>query len=288
MFISGKTELFGVIGDPIGHTLSPVMHNAAFKHLKLDFVFLAFEVKPVQLRNALLGMRSLGIRGLNVTMPHKNAVANFLDKLDPAANFIGSVNTILNNKGELVGFNTDGIGALEALKQNRVILKGKKVLLLGAGGAAKAVAFHIVEEVEKLVILNRGAKKALDLAEVLGRKTGKDVVGASLSSDLVQKNLGDSDVLINSTSVGMYPNSDQTIVSPKWLRPTLTVMDIIYNPIETRLVKDAKAKGAQVVSGLEMLVYQGGASFEIWTGYSAPVSIMKESVLRRINAGESN
>lgn len=288
MSISAKTELFGVIGDPIRHTLSPLMHNVAFKHLKLDSVFLAFRVKPSQLKSALLGMRSLGIRGLNVTMPHKIAVTNLLDKLDPVTSLIGSVNTIFNHNGELIGFNTDGVGALEALRANHVHLNGKKVLMLGAGGAAKSIAFHIIKEAEKLVILNRDDKKASDLAEALRRNTGRKVIGGSLSPNLIRKSLLDSDILINSTSVGMHPNSDQTMVAPQWLKPNLTVMDIIYNPLETRLVKDAKAKCARVINGVDMLIHQGAASFEIWTGQSAPVSIIKDSVLRYIRKGEVN
>jgi shikimate dehydrogenase len=283
MAISGKTRVCGVIGDPIEHTLSPVMHNAAFNHLKLDFVFLAFRVKAVELENAMRGMRGLGVRGLNVTMPHKTAVAKYLDEVDPTVKFLGSVNTVLNDGGRLLGFNTDGVGALQALTDNGVDLKGKKLLLLGAGGAAKAIAYALAKEVEELCVLNRATEKAKELAETLSRKFGKKVVGDSLSPIAIQKRLHDSDILINATSVGMHPNTSQSLVAPEWLKPDLCVMDIVYNPVETKLVKDAKAAGAQVVSGVEMLLYQGAASFEIWTGVSAPVGVMRRAALDKLD-----
>jgi shikimate dehydrogenase len=288
MAISGKTRVCGVIGDPIEHTLSPTIHNAAFNHLKLDFVFLAFRVKAADLENAIRGMRGLGIHGLNVTMPHKSTVIGYLDEVDPTVKFLGSANTVLNKDGELSGFNTDGVGALKALRENGTELSEKKVLLLGAGGAAKAIAFSLAREVGELVILNRAAEKAKKLAEALRRIFNKKVVGGSLSPDAIAKNLQDSDVLVNATSVGMHPNVSQSIAPPQWLKPDLAVMDIVYNPIETRLAKDAKAAGAKVISGVEMLIYQGAASFEIWTGRSAPIEVMRRAALNKLSsAGES-
>src|SRR3990170_2523068 len=196
MAISGKTRVCGVIGDPIEHTLSPTMHNAAFEHLKLDFVFLAFRVTSDELENAVRGVRALGIRGLNVTMPRKNSVTEFLDEADPAVKFLRAANTILNQRGRLRGFNTDGVGALKALKNNGVNLAGKKVLLLGAGGAAKAIAFSLAKEVDELCILNRDAAKARELAIIL-EPFGKKIVGSELTPKQIQKELQNSDVLIN-------------------------------------------------------------------------------------------
>ena len=288
MVISGKTRVCGVIGDPIEHSLSPTIHNAAFDHLKLDFVFLAFRVKAADLENAVRGMRGLGIHGLNVTMPHKSTVIGYLDEVDSTVKFLGSANTVLNKDGVLSGFNTDGVGALKALRENGAELSEKKVLLLGAGGAAKAIAFSLAEEVGELAILNRAAEKAKKLAEALGRISNKKIVGGSLSPDVIAKNLQDSDVLINATSVGMHPEANRSIVAPQWLRSDLTVMDIVYNPVETKLARDAKAAGAKVISGVEMLVYQGAASFEIWTGYSAPIEVMRRAALNKLSsAGES-
>jgi shikimate dehydrogenase len=288
MAISGKTQVCGVIGDPIEHTLSPTIHNAAFNHLKLDFVFLAFRVKATELENAIRGMRGLGIHGLNVTMPHKGTVIAYLDMVDSTVKFLGSANTILNKNGKLSGFNTDGAGALKALRENGINLSGKKVVLLGAGGAAKAIAFSLAKEVGELVVLNRAAEKAKKLAEALELALNKKVVGGALSPDTIAENLQDSDVLINATSVGMHPEADQSIVPPQLLRSDLTMMDIVYNPVETKLAKAAKAAGAKVISGVEMLIYQGAASFEIWTGRSAPIEVMRLAALNKLSsAGES-
>jgi len=287
MAISGKTRVCAVIGDPIEHTLSPAMHNSAFEHLKLDFVFLAFRVTSDELENAVRGACALGIRGLNVTMPHKNSVTEFLDEADPAVKFLGAANTILNQSGRLKGFDTDGVGALKALKQNGVNLAGKKVLLLGAGGAAKAIAFSLAKEVDELCILNRDAVQARELASVL-EPFGKKIVGNELSPKQLQQKLQDSDVLINATFVGMTPYASDSLVKPDWLKPELTVMDIVYNPVETKLLRDAKAAGAKVINGVEMLLYQGAASFEIWTGCKAPVDVMRKAALKQISASEKN
>lgn len=283
MEITGRTKLCCVIGDPVEHSLSPVMHNAAFKELNLDFVYLAFTVRKDELRNAIAGARSLQVHGLNVTMPHKTAIMKYLDEIDSTAKSIGAINTILNAEGRLVGYITDGAGAIKALKENGVSLDGKKLLLLGAGGAAKAIAFHAAQEVEKLKILNRTTQKAKELAEALHKKFDKRISGNSLSSEIIKKELEDADILVNATSVGMHPNVDQSLVDSRWLRPDLCVMDIIYNPLETKLAKDAKSVGAKVISGIEMLVYQGAASFEIWTNHPAPVKVMKEAVLNKLS-----
>jgi shikimate dehydrogenase len=283
MGISGKTRVCGVIGDPIEHTLSPAIHNTAFNHLNLDFVFLAFRVKAADLEKAVQGMRGLGIHGLNVTMPHKSTVISFLDEVDPTVKFLGAANTILNKDGRLAGFNTDGVGALKALRENDVELSEKKVLLLGAGGAAKAIAFALAEEIGELVVLNRTADKAKEIAAVLGRKFGKKVVGGLLSASAVQKNLRDSDILINATNVGMHPRESQTMIEPQWLRADLTVMDIVYNPVETKLAQAAKAAGTKVISGVEMLIYQGAASFELWTSRSAPIEVMRRAALNKLS-----
>jgi shikimate dehydrogenase len=279
---SGKTAVYGVIGDPIEHTLSPAMQNAAFESLKLDAVFLAFKITSGEVENAIRGIRSLGIRGLNVTMPDKSSVIPFLDEVDETAKVLDSVNTILNDNGKLRGFSTDGAGAHRALEENGVTLAGKKLVLLGAGGAAKAIAYTLAKEVKELVLLNRTPTKTDALAESINRKFHKKVTSGPLSSSAIQQNLKTADILINATSVGMHPHAADSIVKPEWLKPNLTVMDIVYNPLETKLARDAKAADAQVISGVEMLIYQGAASFEIWTGKSAPVEVMRKAALKQL------
>ena len=282
MSLSGKTQVYGVIGDPIDHTLSPAIHNAAFKHLKLDCVFLAFRVKAADLDNAVRGVRGLGIRGLNVTMPHKTAIIRYLDEADSTVKFLGSANTILNDAGQLSGSSTDGAGALYALRENGASPAGKKVLLLGAGGAAKAIAHALAKEAETLCILNRIPEKAVVLADALSRMFNKKIVGNILSGSTIEKNLQDADILINATSVGMHPSVNESLVAPQWLKPNLVVMDIVYTPFETKLATDAKAAGARVISGVEMLLYQGVASFQIWTGHAAPVEVMRTAALKTL------
>jgi shikimate dehydrogenase len=282
MVVSGKTKVYAVIGDPIEHSLSPAMHNAAFKASKLDCVFLAFKVKPAEVGNAMSGMRALDIQGLNVTMPHKNAVISFLDEVDKTATCLKAVNTIKNKNGKLYGFNTDGVGALAALRENGVEPKGKKVVLLGAGGAARAIAFALAKEADELSILNRTLNSAAELASLLKQEFNANVIAYTLSPLAVKANLADADLLINATSVGMKPNAKQTLVAPEWFKPELAVLDIVYIPIETKLAKDAKAAGAKVVSGVEMLIYQGATSFEIWTGCSAPVEVMRKAALTQL------
>ena len=282
MAINGETGVCAVIGDPVEHSLSPVMHNAAFQKLGLNLVYVAFNVTRNELKEAVAGARSLGLRGLNVTMPHKKAVMRYLDETDSTAEAIGAVNTILNNQGKLVGYNTDGKGAMIALKKNGIYPEEKKMLLLGAGGAAKAIAFQAAQEVEELVILNRTSEKATKLAELLRKKFGKKVKGGALSAEVLKEEMKTADILVNATPVGMHPDVNLSPVPLDLLRRDLCVMDIIYNPLETKLVKDAKAVGAKVVLGLEMLLYQGAVSFEIWTNCSAPVDVMKKAALSKL------
>jgi shikimate dehydrogenase len=283
MSITGKTRVCGVIGDPIEHSLSPILHNAAFNSLNLDCAFLAFKVKSAEVGNAINGMRALGIVGLNVTMPHKKSVISHLDEIDQTAKFLNAVNTIHNKNGKLLGFNTDGVGVLKALKENGVNPAGKKVLLLGSGGAARAIAYALAKEADELVVLNRTVEQAKELASLLNRTFSKKVVADSLTPSAIQENLRGCDILVNATSVGMKPNANQSLIAPEWLKPNLAVMDIVYDPMETKLAKDAKSAGSKVVSGVEMLIYQGAASFEIWTGKSAPVEVMRKAALDHLN-----
>lgn len=278
MVISEKTKVCAIIGNPVEHSLSPVMHNAAFKELGLNLVYLAFTVSRKELKNALLGAKSLGLKGLNVTMPHKNEVMNYLDELDLTAKSIGAVNTVLNNEGKMVGYNTDGKGAIIALHENGVCLERTKLVVLGAGGAAKAIAYQAAKDVKELVILNRSPSKAKKLVESFPKNLGAKVKSGSLSFEVLEQELATADILVNATCLGMHPNCDSPVPSGL-LRSDLCVMDIIYNPMETKLLKAAKAVGAQVISGVEMLIYQGAVAFEIWTNCPAPVDVMRKAAL---------
>ena len=276
MKISGKTRVCAVIGDPIEHSLSPCIHNAAFQHLGLDYAYLCFAVKEYDLRDAVLGMKSLGIYGINVTTPHKVRIIQYLDRLDETANKVGAVNTVLNST-EMIGYNTDGLGALNALKAHGADLNDKKVVILGSGGASRSISFAIAEEALDLVILNRTPEKAEVLANKISATTGKKVRWGKLCDDLLAEELKGANILINATSVGMHPDDSETPVDRSLLRRDLIVFDLIYNPIETRLLREAKSVGAKTMDGLTMLVYQGAASFEIWTGMRAPVDIMMKA-----------
>jgi shikimate dehydrogenase len=277
--ISGKTAVYGVIGDPVEHSLSPVIHNAAFGSLKMDSIFVAFKVEASCVEIALRSMRGLNIQGLNVTMPHKSTVITYLDELDEKSALLESVNTILNDKGKLRGFSTDGSGAHRALEENGIGLAGKRMVLLGTGGAGKAIAFALSKEVGEIVLLNRTPEKACKLAEILHSKFQKKVSVDSLSPEAMAKALQKADLLVNATSVGMYPREGNSLVRREWLKPSMVVMDIVYNPVETKLARDARLVGAKVISGLEMLIYQGAESFEVWTGIPAPISVMRQAAL---------
>lgn len=281
MTINGKTRVCAIIGDPVEHSLSPVMHNAAFQQLGLNLVYVAFTVTRNGLKDAISGARSLRLRGLNVTMPHKTAVMDYLDETDSTAKAIGAVNTIINNQGKLVGYNTDGKGAMIALQENGVFTEKKKMIILGAGGAARAIAFQAAQNVEELVIINRTSEKAEKLSELLCKKFGEKVKGRKYSAEVLMEELRTTNILVNATSVGMHPDVEVSLIPSDLLRSDLCVMDIIYNPLESKLVKDAKAVGAKVVSGLEMLLYQGAVAFEIWTNCPAPVEVMKKAALKK-------
>ncbi len=256
--IDTQTELYGIIGNPVHHSLSPMIHNGAFKRLGWNAVYLVFEVK--NLEEALKGIRGLGVRGVSVTIPFKTEVVPFLDKVEGLARKIGAVNTIVNRRGKLIGYNTDCDGALEALEE-KMNLRGKRILLLGAGGAARAIGFGLKERDCQLIVANRSKKKG----EGLSKELGCDYLPIS---SLVRMKAGEleADVVINATSLGMVPRERETPLPKKLLRKGMMVMDIVYEPLQTKLLREAKEKGCLTINGLEMLVRQGVAQFMIWTG----------------------
>lgn len=278
-------QVFGVFGDPIAHSLSPTMHNSAFSALGMDCIYHAFKVRPDKLEKAILGAEAMGFGGLNLTVPLKE-VAVKLDciKLDPLAERIGAVNTIVfGETGEIKGYNTDGLGAKQALREAAVEIRGSKIVVAGAGGAARAIAFQLAADSAEIIVINRTEGRAIELAQDISAAAlpGK-VEGRGLSG--LKTLLQDADVLINTTTLGMHPNADTAIATAEELHSGLTVFDIVYNPLETRLLKEAKTSGAKPVSGVSMLVYQGAEAFRLWTGIEPPVELMKKTVLEALQA----
>ncbi|VFQ44955.1 shikimate dehydrogenase [Desulfoluna butyratoxydans] len=270
MGIDAKTQLFGVFGNPVTHSLGPAMHNAAFRALGVNAVYLAFGLDEA--KGAALAMRHLNMGGASVTIPHKTEVMAHLDEVNDTARKIGAVNTLVNRDGRLVGYNTDAEGAMRAL-ETRGTIAGKKVALIGAGGAARAVGYGIVQRGGSLVIANRSEEK--------GRALARDLSAGFTSLD--DLDLGGVDILINATSVGMVPRIDAMPVSVEGLTSRTLVMDIVYNPLETALLAAARAKGCPTVDGTAMFVFQAVAQCELWTGQTAPVELMRRTVLEALN-----
>jgi len=275
MEINAQTKLCGVIGNPVEHSLSPAIHNAAFEKLGLNFVYLAFRVED--LPAAIRGIRALGnVRGFSVTIPHKVGIIPLLDEVETTARHIGSVNTIVVENATLRGYNTDASGALRALRDAGVTVKGQRVLMLGSGGAARAIAFALAgESLEHLTILGIDDTERRALASDLQTKTSLRMEEARLTEPSLGTALKDSAILLQCTPIGMSPKTDQTCVPPDLLHPALAVMDIVYNPLETRLIRDANSVGCRTIRGVEMFLNQAVAQFELWTGVPAPADVMR-------------
>ena len=256
--INAETQLYGIVGNPVRKSLSPVIHNGAFRRMGINAAYLAFEVDDIE--DVLYGIKGLGIQGVSVTLPFKTRVLPFLDELDALAEKIGAVNTIVNKRGRLIGHNTDHLGALKALEA-KVDIRGRKVILLGAGGAARAIAYGLKKRECQVTIFNRSPQKAATLAQELGYLHHPLSVLFEIMGDRL-----DADVLINATSVGMVPHEAENPF-PKWLlKKGMIVMDIVYRPLRTQLLQDAEDQGCETIDGLQMLAYQGAAQLEIWTG----------------------
>jgi shikimate dehydrogenase len=280
--ITGKTVVCGVIGDPVEHTVSPAMHNAAFMALGLDYIYVPFRVPPRHLAAAVQGMRALSIRGLNVTIPYKVKVIPLLDEIDSPARSIGAVNVIVNDSSVLKGYNTDAEGFMRALKEHGVEVRGKTAVILGSGGAARAVCFALSAAGAGLIILNRTSGRAARLVGEIMKTAGHPAEAMPLDRPNITTALKKGHILVNTTSVGMSPEPDETLVKGDLIGPQHTVVDIVYNPVETRLLKDAAKAGAATVNGLDMLVWQGALAFEKWTGHKAPVDIMRKTAIEAL------
>lgn len=283
MELDAKTKVFAVIGDPIGHSLSPVMHNRAFEDMGINAVYTAFNVKAEELGDAIKGFRALGFGGVNVTIPHKVNVMDYVDKLSDEARIIGAVNTI-EFGDKIIGHNTDGMGALRALKDAGADPRGKKVLLLGSGGAARAIAVTLAlrGDISYLTILGVIQEEVEKLAGDVTKNTQLDVVGALLNENTLGNEIGNVDFIIHATPVGMHPKTDESLVSRDLFRKGQVVMDIVYNPRETKLIKEAKKAGCVSVEGLEMFVNQGVEAEKIWLGVEAPSRLMKDVVIKKL------
>ncbi|MCS7203923.1 MAG: shikimate dehydrogenase [Thermodesulfovibrio sp.] len=266
--ITAKTKITGIFGDPVEHSLSPIIHNEAFRHLNLDYCYLAFNVKREKLREAVEAIRALQIVGVNITLPHKESVINYLDEISDEANYIGAVNTILNDKGYLRGFNTDAFGFIQSLKEEGVNLQQKDILVLGAGGAAKAIVYGVLKEGGNVYIYNRTISKAEEIKKRF----------STLGTIEVLKNLDKSFVkkiylVVNATSLGLKEN-DPMPINPTFLNKDIIYCDIVYP--NTKLMKETKRIGCKVIGGLGMLIWQAANAFEIWTKQKAPVERMKK------------
>jgi len=280
--ITGHTGLTCLLGSPVAHSISPQLHNEAFESLDLDYRYLAFDVKIEELQTVVAGLKAMNVRGFNLTMPHKNAMCGLCDRLSPAAEIIGAVNTVVNENGILIGHTTDGIGYMRALKEDGIDILGKKITVLGAGGAATSIFVQAaLDEVREISIFSRRSpffERAESIISLLKTKTDCNIHLYDFSDEpLLKKEISESVLLINGTSVGMAPNTENSLITdPAFFHPDLIVSDVIYNPRETKFLKLAKQAGCKTQNGLPMLLYQGAEAFKLWTGEDMPVELIRE------------
>ena len=277
--IDSHTELYCIFGRAVSHSLSPRMHNAAFRATERNAVYLAFQ--PESIAHAVDAMRSLKISGASVTMPFKEEVLQYIDEADPLAEKIASVNTLVNTENRIKGFNTDGIGALMALQQQIKSLNRSRVLILGNGGAARAIAWTLLFEGVAITIAGRNIHRVTSLLEDLKREKGE--VTSLLISDISREFIANIDIIINTTPVGMMPDSEHMPIDGELLNERHVVFDIVYQPHMTRLLQTAQKKGCKIIAGAEMLLYQGVKQFEIWTGNRAPIDVMRQILEENIH-----
>jgi len=280
MKINSRTRLCILIGDPVEHSVSPEIHNSAFQALGLNYVYLAFPVK--RLKEAIEGIRGLGIRGASVTIPHKESIISYLDELDELAQKIGAVNTVVNDNGKLIGYNTDGEASYLSLVKNGARLEGNKVVVLGAGGASRSITFTLAVKgkTREMVIMDVVKDKAERLGRELVEKTGAKVRSGLMEN--LKKELEGTKILINASPVGMSPKIKESPLPKEYLHSGLIVFDIVYNPFQTLLLKSAREKGAKTVEGIEMLVRQAGEQFRLWTNKKPPLEVMFKAGRRAV------
>jgi shikimate dehydrogenase len=271
-----NTKLTGLLGNPLGHSFSPVMHNRAFELLGLNFFYMPIEVTPENLKDVACGISKMNFAGYNVTIPHKIRIMEHLDHIDELARSIGAVNTVTIKDGVTTGHNTDGEGFIRSLEtETGTSVKGKTLLVLGTGGAARAVAMALAfKGAERIIICNRTEQKARDLSRDINEKVRPCSEVIPMAPWEIKNAAGQADVVINTTSVGMHPEEDRMPLDGEAIPEGIVVCDIIYNPDKTKLLRVAESKGCKIVSGLGMLVYQGAEAFRLWTGTEPPVDEM--------------
>ena len=276
--INSGTDCFCIFGNPVGHSVSPTMHNAAFRECGIDAVYLAFE--PQTIGEAVASMKSLGIKGASITIPFKIDALRHCDEVDPIAADIGSVNTLVNRDGMIKGFNTDGYGAARALEVRKVTLKGALCLVIGNGGSARAIAFTLIESGASVIIAGRNAGRIGRLAEDL--RTRAPETRSMLLEGIDRGVMESVDIIINTTPVGMTPDIGTMPLDMGLISARHAVFDIVYSPHMTRLLTAARDRGSRIVHGIDMLVYQGARQFELWTGKPAPVKTMMRAARRHL------
>ncbi|ADP31262.1 shikimate dehydrogenase [Bacillus atrophaeus] len=285
--INGKTQLIGLLATPIGHSLSPTMHNLAFKKLGLNYAYLAFEVGNEQLEDVVTGMRALGVRGFNVSMPNKMKIIPYLDQLADSAKFSGAVNTVVNDNGTLTGHSTDGMGYVRNLKEHGVDIAGKKMTLIGSGGAATPIAIQsALEGLAEISIFARNDaffEKAVENVRIINEDMKDSNCKANVypleDQETLRAEIASSDILANGTGVGMKPFEGLSVIEDvSMLRPDLIVSDVVYNPVKSKLLEQAEEAGCKTINGLGMMVWQGAMAFELWTGKEMPVAYINEQM----------
>jgi len=280
--ITGKTRLTCLLGSPVAHSISPHMHNEAFQKLGLDYTYLCFDVTTETLSQVIIGLKAMGVKGFNCTMPNKNLMYELADELSPAAKLIGAVNTVVNVQDKFIGYNTDGIGYMMSVKEAGHDIIGKKMTILGAGGAATAISAQAaLDGVKELSIFSRRSRfwdRAVTLVNDINKNTlCKATLYDFNSSAILKKEIQSSQILTNATSVGMHPNEEDSLIDDiSIFHKDLIVSDIIYNPKETKIMKLAKQAGCQTFNGLYMLLFQGAEAFRLWTGIDMPIEHIKE------------
>ncbi len=277
--ITARTKVLCIIGYPIEHSMSPIMHNAIIQELNLDYIYLAFSVYPDNLENAVKAFKTLDIKGINVTIPFKQEIIKYLDEIDLMAQKIGAINTIRNDEGHLIGRNTDAEGGKRAIMNAGYSISGKNILVLGAGGAARALSYSLAKDANKIVIANRTEKRAKILTSELKQSFRIIAEPKKFINNVLKEETKKADILINTTPVGMYPNISLSPISAEFLHKDLLVFDLVYNPLETQLIKDATRKGCKTLGGLDMLVNQGASAFEWWTNKKPNVNLMKKKII---------